>query len=326
MAILVLNSADVERCLDPLKLVDALDSAFRQVSQQRAQMPVRLTIPVATGGLQVVMPAYLPDDRALATKIVSVFPANPGKGLPLILGVVVLNDADTGAAIALLDGAMVTGLRTAAGSALSVRALARPNAGVLAIIGTGLQAATHLHAIAAVRQLTEVRVVGRTLESGQAFKERFQKSVGAPIRALGSAEDAIKAADIVVLVTTAAQPIVRFEWFSPGAHLCAVGSHAPGKREVDSATIAKATLITVDTKAGALAEAGDLQVPIAEGVISADRIVELGEILLGTRPGRKTDGDITVYKSVGMAAMDAAAARLAYEVAIAENIGARVAF
>ena len=327
MPILVLNSADTERCLDPMKLVDALDSAFRQVSQQRAQMPVRLTIPIApASAAQVVMPAYLPDNKALATKIVSVFPSNHAKGLPLILGVVVLNDADTGAPLALIHGAMVTGLRTAAGSALSVRALARPNAGVLAIIGTGLQAATHLHAIAAVRSLTEVRVVGRTLASAQAFKDRFQNTVGSPIRPMGSAEDAIKGADIVVLVTTAAQPIVKFDWFSPGAHLCAVGSHAPGKREVDSATIAKAALLTVDTKAGALAEAGDLQVPIAEGVISADRIIELGEILLGTRPGRQADGDITIYKSVGMAAMDAAAARLAYEVAIAENIGATVAF
>ena len=325
--ILVLNGDDVQRCLDPRKLVDAMDSAFRQVSQQRAQMPVRLTLPIASApGLHVVMPAYLPDSDALATKIVTAFPANPAKGLPLILGVVVLNDATTGAPLALMDGAMITGLRTAAASALSVRTLARPDAGILTIVGTGLQAGTHLEAIAAVRDLTEVRVVGRSLESAQGFAKRFQATIEAPIHAIRTVEEAVKGADLVVLVTTAAEPIVQFESFMRGAHLCAVGSHAPTKREVDSATIAKADLVTVDTRSGALAEAGDLQVPIAEGAISSDRIAELGEVLLGTRPGRRTASDLTVYKSVGMAAMDAAAARLAYDVAIAQGIGVKVAF
>jgi alanine dehydrogenase len=327
VSLLILNGSVVERCLDPLKLLDALDSAFRQVSQQRAQMPVRLRISVApASGILSIMPAYLPDSDALATKINANFSQNPVKGLPLTLGVVVLNDAATGAPLAVMDSAMVTGLRTAAASALSVRALARPNAGVIAIIGVGLQAGTHLQAIARVRDLAEVRVVGRSSDSARSFADRFKAIIKSPIRALRSAEEAVKGADIVVLATTAAEPIVRYEWFAPGAHLCAVGSHAPTKREIDSATIGNAQLVTVDTRAGALAEAGDLQIPIAEGVISAERIVELGEVLLGVKPGRQSPDDLTVYKSVGMAAMDAAAARLAYDTAVAQGLGVEVPF
>jgi ornithine cyclodeaminase/alanine dehydrogenase-like protein (mu-crystallin family) len=207
-----------------------MDSAFRQVSEQRAQMPVRLTLPIASAsGLHVVMPAYLPDSDALATKIVTAFPANPAKGLPLILGVVVLNDATTGAPLALIDGAMITGLRTAAASALSVRTLARPDPGILTIVGTGLQAGTHLEAIAAVRDLIEVRVVGRSLESARAFAKRVQATFETPIHAMRTVEEAVKGADLVVLVTTAAEPIVQFEWFVRGAHICAVGpTRRPG--------------------------------------------------------------------------------------------------
>jgi len=290
-------------------------------------MPVRLAIPVADApGIQVVMPAYLPDSGALATKIATVFNKNPERGLPLILGVVLLNDTSTGAPLAIMDGAMITALRTAAGSAAATRLLARRDARVVTVMGTGVQAETHLEAISVVRDLVEARIVGRELRSATAFADRQRPRFKFPIKAFASAEEAVRGSDIVVTATTAAAPIVQYRWFAKGAHICGIGSHSPGKRELDGETIARADVLTVDTKAGALAEAGDLQIPIAESLLKAEQIVEVGEVLLGSAPGRVSDRQITLYKSVGMAAMDAVAARLIYGTAVREGLGTQVRF
>lgn len=239
------------------------------------------------------------------------------------MGIVVLDDAETGQPLAIMEGAMVTGLRTAAASALSCRALAPSDARTLAIVGSGLQAKTHLEAIVGVRPIADVRVVSRTIAGATAFA-RAEGRRGVDVRAVERAEDAIRDADIVVCASTAADPVLRVEWLKPGAHICAVGSHSPGKRELDSDTIARCDVIAADTRAGCLAEADDLRVPIDEGRIAKERIAELGEILLGAHPGRRAPSDITLYKSVGMAAMDAAAARLAYDTALRIGAGTRV--
>ena len=272
------------------------------------------------------MPAYLPDSDALTTKIAAAFPNNPSKGLPFIVGVVLLSDSSTGAPLAIMDAAAITGLRTAAGSAASTRALARSDARILTILGTGVQADTHLAAISDVAEISEARIVGRTPSAARDFVARRQPHFGFNVVAFDSAQKAIDGADIVVTATTAPEPIVQRGWFAPGAHVCAIGSHAPGKRELDTDSVAGVDVLTVDTKAGALAEAGDLQIPIAEGRLVPERVVELGSVLNGDVPGRVSPQQVTVYKSVGMAAMDAAAARLVYDAASASGIGVRVDF
>jgi len=327
MKLLILSGREVERCLAGAPLIEAMASAFKEVSARTAVMPVRLTIRLEqNSGLLSAMPAYLPGPQAFATKLVTAFANNPGRGLPLIMGVVVLNDAETGQPLAILDGTVITGLRTAAASALSTDLLANPNASTLAIIGSGLQARTHLDAIAAIRPLREVRVNARSLESAQRFVNSVNPAHPYAISAVTSAQDAVRGADIVVCATTAAEPVLRHDWLKAGAHLCAIGSHSPNKRELDSETVAGCAVIAADTREGCLAEADDVRVPIAEGRLGPERIVELGEILLGQAARRSSASDITLYKSVGMAAMDAAAARLAYHRAGMLQAGVEVDF
>jgi ornithine cyclodeaminase len=324
--ILVLAAQDVERCLDHTSLVDAMDVACREVSTQAAVMPVRLTMRLpAVQGFVSSMPAFLPGPGALATKLVTAFAGNPSRNLPLIMGIVVLNDAETGQPLAIMDGAMVTGLRTAATSALSCRVLGRADARTLAIIGSGLQAGTHIDAITRVRSIAEVRVSSRTADGAATFVRSFARShANISIHAATDAEAAVRGADIVVCASTSSEPVLRASWLKPGAHICGIGSHAIGKRELDSETVAGCAVIAADTRAGCLAEADDIRIPISEGRISVERVVELGEILMGTQPGRQTATEITLYKSVGMAAMDAAAARLAYDTALSVGVGVRV--
>lgn len=322
---LVLSAATLEQVLETESLIRALESAFRDVSSGEAQMPVRLVMRLPEKEARLsAMPAYLPGSKALATKLITAFPTNVARGIPLILGVVVLNDPETGAPLALMDGATITGLRTAAASALSVRLLGRPNAAVLGLVGAGLQAKTHLKALAHVRELQEVRVCAQHLESAERFAADANTWGKARVRAVGSPEEAIRGADIVVTATTAAEPIVSGDWLAPGTHICAVGSHAPQRRELDSACVVASSQIVVDTRDGCMAEAGDLLIPIREGVIDPHQLVELGEIVLGLKPGRKSDGEVTLYKSVGMAAMDAAAAALAYQRAQEMGLGTEV--
>ncbi len=304
-----------------------METACKEVSAHTAVMPVRLSMSLSNvNGLLSAMPAYLPEAQALATKLVTAFAGNPGRGLPLVMGVVVLNDPETGQPLAVMDGAVVTARRTAAASALSTRILATADARTVAIIGSGLQARTHLEAIAAVRPLREVRISARSLESAQRLVEAFNGDRHFAISAVASAEDAVRGADIVVCATTSADPVLRRSWLKPGAHLCGIGSHSPNKRELDSETVAACAVIAADTREGCLAEADDVRVPIREGRLAAERVVELGEILLGRAAGRSSAEEITLYKSVGMAAMDAAAARLVYDRARALGAGVEVEF
>ena len=307
---ILLTEDDVKAVLSMDDLIPAMESALAEFSSRRVVQPLRTVLQV---GLQKaffgVMPAYVPSLPALGTKMVTVFASNVERNLPTHLATITMLDPETGAMIALVDGRYITEARTAAVSAVSVKHLAAPAASVLALIGSGVQARSHLEAISRVRQLREVRVWSRTERSRDAFIREMQPHVNVPLIASVTAEDAVRRADIVALVTASPVPVVHKDWIADGTHICAVGACRPDQREMDAALVARAT-VYVDSREGALSEAGDLVLAITEGAIAANHIVgELGELAGGTAPNRSRP--VTIFKSLGMAVEDLAAAHLA---------------
>lgn len=322
---IVLTEADVKSLLSMDDLIVSMEGALREFSSGHVQQPLRTVLQV--GGRPAffgVMPASIPALPALGTKLVTVFAANAERGLPTHLATITLLDPETGALMALLDGRYITEARTAAVSAVSVKYLARRQAGVLAVIGSGVQARSHVEAIARVSRLLEVRVWSRSAERREGFLREMQPQVDALMTACGSSEEAVTGADIVALVTASKDPVVRSQWIQDGAHICAVGACRPDQREMDGPLVARGRLF-VDSREGALAEAGDVVLPIGEGVIDATHIAgELGEVLSGACAGRQNDGEVTIFKSLGMAVEDVAAAHLALERAQARGAGRNV--
>lgn len=306
---LLLTEADVQALLTMDDLIAAMETALVEFSAGRVVQPLRTVLQVGPQkAFFGVMPAYIPSLPALGTKMVTVFASNIERNLPSHLATITLLDPETGALIALLDGRFITEARTAAVSAVSVKHLARSDASVLALLGSGVQARSHLEAIARVRKLREVRVWSRSPERREAFAREMQPQTTAPITVAGTARDAVRNADLVVLVTAAREPVVRNEWIADGTHICAVGACRPDQREMDAPLVARATLY-VDSRDGALSEAGDIVLAIKDGVITADHIAgELGQVL-ARRESR--NGAVTIFKSLGMAVEDVAAAHLA---------------
>jgi ornithine cyclodeaminase len=286
------------------------------------QQPLRTVLEVgASRSFFGVMPAFVPEPAALGTKLVTVFGSNHDRGLPSHLASIVLLDPSTGALLALVDGRFITEARTAAVSAVSARLLARPEADVLAIVGSGVQARSHLEAIACVRPLRSVRVWSPNTAHMMAFVNEMQPHVRTHLIETTSAEAAVEGASIVVLVTSSREPVVRSEWIADGAHVCAVGACRPDQREMDPALVGRARVF-VDSRPGALAEAGDIVLAIRDGAFSAERIAgELGELAAGRVPGREHDAQVTIFKSLGMAVEDVAAAHLAYRRATERGLG-----
>ncbi len=326
---LVLDASQVESLLDSDRLIDALAGAMADLSSGRASAPDRIAALVPEqGGFLAAMPAYVPSLGALTCKLVSVFSGNEGGPLPTHQAVVLAFDPDTGQPIAALDGTSITALRTAAGSALSARLLAREDASVVAILGTGVQARAHAKAIVRVRPVRQLRIAGRSLERSRNLAAELAADLGIDVVACGSYAEAMAGADIVCATTHSVEPVVRREWLAPGAHVTSVGFNPDG-RELDDATVADG-LVVVESRAAALAPfpsgSTDLLGPIAAGLIGPDHIhAEIGELVLGTRPGRSSADQLTVYKSVGVAVQDAAAAALVLEAAREAGAGAEVA-
>lgn len=324
--VLVLTEAQTRDLLDPDALRTAVARAMREVSAGRASMPARVAAQVPDRGLLAAMPAYLPG-AGLAVKLVSLFPGNAGSALPTHQAVVLVFDPDTGAPVALLDGTWITAARTAAGSALSADLLGRPDARTLAILGTGVQARAHAQAMVRVRPIRTVRVAGRHPERAGALADELRATLGLDVRATGDFAEACRGADIVCATTHSPTPVVRREYLSTGTHVTSVGYNTAG-REVDSATVADA-LVVVESREAVLAAppsgANDLRVPIEEGLIGPDHIhAELGELVAGIRPGRTSPDQLTLYKSVGVAAQDVAAAALVLAAARATGTGSGV--
>jgi ornithine cyclodeaminase/alanine dehydrogenase-like protein (mu-crystallin family) len=313
---LVLGRRHVEELLDPDALVEALAVAMADLSAGHASVPPRNFAKVDDAGLLAAMPAYLPTQQVLAAKLVLVFPANAAKGLETHQAVIGVFDPATGVPVAIVDGASITAARTAAGSALATKLCARQNATVLAIIGTGVQARSHVRAVPRVRNITDILVAGRT--PGKV--EAFAAEIGA--RVAPSYAAAIEAADIVCCCTHATEPVVQRKWLRPGAHVNAVGfTTGP---ELDPAVFADA-MVVVESRAAAIGEypngAVDLTTAVNLGLLKVADIQEVGELVQHLGPGRIDENQITVYRSVGVAVQDAAAAGLVLAAARAKGVG-----
>jgi ornithine cyclodeaminase len=314
LSIVILDANQVRAALPMTVCIDAMATAMRGVSDGSIDVPLRTVLPLADGsGSFLAMPGASIASGVYGAKLVSLHPGNPAQGRPAVQGSVLLFDHATGAPIALLDGAEITALRTAAASGLATRELARRDASSLGILGCGVQADTHLDAVRSVRDIREVRVWGRNPASARQFAQRHECALnGATIVAVGSAAEAA-ACDVVCAVTGARTPVIEDGWIRPGAHVNLVGAHTATTREADSALIARSR-VYVDSRRSAQSEAGDLLIPLAEGVIGPDHLVgEIGEVLLGRVAGRRDEREITVYKSLGLVAQDLIAAQRAFE-------------
>jgi ornithine cyclodeaminase/alanine dehydrogenase-like protein (mu-crystallin family) len=256
------------------------------------------------------MPAYLGSAPAMGAKLVTVYHHNLSKGLPSHLATIVLLDPKTGALLAVMDGRFITEARTGAASAVAARYLARKDASVLAIIGSGVQARSHIEALSLVRKFTDVRCWSPTAANVRKF---VAESQGYPVRAVADAETAVRGADVIVLATASDDPVIKDGWVKPGACVISVGACRPTQREMDPELVARARFF-VDTREAALQESGDLVQGIREGRFAAGHVAaELGEVVANPTLGRKTDTEVTIFKSLGMAVEDVAAADLAYK-------------
>jgi ornithine cyclodeaminase len=325
--VLVLSRAQVEELLDLDALVDAVGAALAELSAGAASMPPRGAAQVESKHAMLAsMPAFLPGSGALTTKLVSLFPENRDRETHQ--AVIVAFDPENGSPLALMDGTYITASRTAAVSALATRLLARHDAKTVAIIGTGVQAHSHARALARDHRLDRMVVAGRDRESAERLANKLRPLLGRSIEVADSIEAAVRSADVVAAATHTDTPVVRREWLQPGTHVNSVGYNTSGEGEVDVATVRDA-LVFVESRASTLAPppsgAVELNRAIAEGAITPDHIrAELGEVVAGTAPGRISADEITLYKSVGVAVEDAAAAALVLRAAQERGIGTEV--
>lgn len=303
-------------------LIAAMESALAKFSAGEVLQPVRTVLTVGpTKAYFGVMPAYVPAPASLGAKLVTVFGENHRKHLPSHLATILLLDPDTGSLQAIMDGRYITEARTAAVSAVSARFLAQPGASRLAIIGSGVQARSHLEAYQHVRQLQEVRIWSPRSTSRRQFVDDMSPHAGIPIVDAPTAEAAVRGADLIVLVTSSPTPVIDDSWVSDGAHVVCVGACRPNQQEMPPALVKRAR-VYVDSSAAALVESGDIVMNIAAGLFSASHVRgEIGELVLGRVEGRKADSDVTVFKSLGMAVEDVVAADLVLRRAIETGAG-----
>jgi alanine dehydrogenase len=325
---LILSRAEIRDLLDLDALIDELAVAMADLSAGRVSMPERIAAMVPEhDGLLAAMPGYVPSRAALIAKLVTLFPGNATTSVPTHQAVIVAFDPHTGSPTALLDGSEITAVRTGAASALSVRLLARERASVLAILGTGVQARSHIHAVVRVRPITVVRIAGRDPEKAKTLAAELTAELCLPVDAVDSYREAVANADIVCATTHAVEPVVRRQSIAPGTHITSVG-HNPAGRELDDETLVD-SLVCVESRRAALAPppagSNDLVQPISAGKIGPDHIhAELGELVSGTKPGRTAEDQITLYKSAGVAVQDAAAAMLVLRAAREAGAGVEV--
>jgi ornithine cyclodeaminase/alanine dehydrogenase-like protein (mu-crystallin family) len=330
MRLLVLSASAVRSVLGYPECADAMRSALIARARGEVFQPLRTVLkPPAAVGFMGLMPAYQQGQEAgYGLKAICVTPGNPAIGLDTHQGVVMLSSSTTGEPLAVLNASAVTEIRTAAVSAVATSVLANNDADVLAIIGTGVQAIAHLHAIGSARPLAEIRVAGSAPEKAAKFTAEMAASVTAGTRLVpaASVREAVKGAGIVVTATNAAEPVIRREWLTPGVHINAVGACLPHLRELDTATVADAALFC-DSRESVLAEAGDYVLAAAEGAVGPDHIqAEIGDLLATGRPGRAGEREITVFESLGLAVEDLAAAGVAYQTAADRGAGTWVDF
>ena len=326
---LVLSRQDVADLLTMKEAIDAVEEAFRQFALGQVAMPQRTIIPLASHhGLQAIMPAYVGGGLdALAVKVATAYPDNPALyHLPTVMGLVLLDDPKTGAPLAVMDAGLLTALRTGAASGVAAKYLARRDARAVGVFGGGVQALAQLEGVCAVRKIESVHVYDIDVARARSYAEQAEAHLNVPVVAVDSPQKAVAGQDIVILATSSAQPVFDGHWLEPGQHVNAIGSHHPKTRELDTTAVVRAKVVA-DFIDACLVEAGDVIIPITEGAITPEHLhASLGEIVVGRRPGRENEQEITLFKSVGLAFEDAAVASLAFRRAREVGEGAEVAF
>jgi ornithine cyclodeaminase/alanine dehydrogenase len=322
---LILSETQVQSLIDIDELISTLEKAHVQYSTGKAVMPVRLVVPLPQiQGRITSMPGFLTEDKALGMKVVTYFQENPKQNLPAILGTIMLFSGETGKMIAVMDGSYITAIRTACASAVATKALANAGTAVLGILGAGVQARAHIQALTRVRKIERIKIYSPSGTSASRVKKDFEPIVKIAIDVAGSAEEAVRSADLLVTGSTAKEPIVKSEWLKAGVHINAVGSHRPDYREIDGPVVARAKVV-VDSREAIMAECGDILLAIKEKIIDENHLYgEIGEILAGIKAGRASADEITLYKSVGIAIQDVATAKLVYRKALERSVGTNV--
>jgi ornithine cyclodeaminase/alanine dehydrogenase-like protein (mu-crystallin family) len=329
MRVLVLSHRDVVAALPPRACAESMAAVLAARARGESYMPLR-SIMAAPGaaGFMGLMPSWRGAQRdsgaVFALKAICVIPDNPSRGLDAHQGTVTLFDGETGVPTAILDASAITEIRTAAVSAVATGLLARADARILAILGAGVQGRAHVAALTAVRDFEQVRVYAPTRAHAQAVADAAALPRG-EVRVASSAEDAVRGADVVVAATNAREPVFAHAWLKPGAHVNAVGASGPRAREIDTATVAASALFC-DSRESVRNEAGEFALAVREGAITGEEHIraELGEVLTGTAPGRLDDGELTLFRSLGIAVEDLAAAETAVAAARAQGLGTEV--
>jgi ornithine cyclodeaminase/alanine dehydrogenase-like protein (mu-crystallin family) len=323
--VLALSRADLRQLVTMPEAIELMKVAFRELSNGRAQSPLRTVIDVEHGSsAALLMPAFVPAEGALGLKVVSVFQANPSKQLPTIHALVCLVDHETGAPLAIMEGAYVTALRTGAVSGAATDLLARPDSRTLVVIGAGVQGVTQAAAVCAVRPIERIIAVDPSLEALERYEESIARDwpdLSERLETTTSPSEAVKDADVICTATTSRRPVFQDSDVKPGTHINGVGAFTPEMQELPAETVSRATVVLDSTEA-ALAEAGDLIIPLNEGRVSRDHFSrELGHLVDGTATGRTSDDEITLFKSVGNAVQDVVVARKAVDRSRERGIG-----
>jgi alanine dehydrogenase len=321
---LLLTREDIYSLITMKEAIDTMGEAFAALTLGRARMPMRQSMDVGGGATLLCMPSKIATLPSSVVKLVTVVPDNARRGRPTVQAIVAYFNDETGEPLALLEGSSLTALRTGAAGGLAARYLARRDSEVVAVFGAGVQGRSQLEALAAVLPITDAYVVNPTPSKAERFSKEMSEKLG--IRVVPSeARRAVEQADVIVTATTSNLPVFESRWVKAGTHINAVGSFRPDSREVEGSLVARAKVV-VDSLEAAKAEAGDIIMAVAEGLMRWDDVYgELGEIVLGIKPGRQGVGEITLFKSVGLAVQDAAIAHLAYTKAVRENVGRHIA-
>ena len=326
MSTLFISQDEVRDLLPMSECIDAVRAALADLARGEGIQPLRpvMWLPEKVGALGM-MPGYLGSIDTMGIKTVTVFPGNAGTEYDSHQGTVMLFDAGNGRLEAVIDASEITAIRTAAASAVATDCLARPDASILAILGAGVQGATHARSIPLVRDITEIRVWNRTRESADRLVESAAGN-GAKVRAVDSVAEAVAGADVVCTTTAAPDPVLDGDLLEPGMHVNAVGSSVPFARELDASAMARARVF-VDRRESTLNESGDFLMAKAEGAVDdGDIVAEIGELVIGSHPGRATDDEITLFVSLGLAVEDIAAGEVVYRNAIEEGKGVSIEF
>ncbi|HHT64198.1 MAG: ornithine cyclodeaminase family protein [Bacillota bacterium] len=328
---LLLTKKDIRQVFSMKDAVEAVKQAFRIYSEGGSVIPLRVNINVPKHeGSTLFMPGYIEKLDSIGVKLISVFPRNPEKGKPSVPATMVLIDGNTGEVCSILDGTYLTQLRTGAAAGAATDVLARPDAEIGALIGTGGQAFAQLEALLTVRKLKEVRIFDINYASTESFVARVDKELacyGTEFKAVKSSEEAIADADVITAVTTATQPVFDGRLVKKGAHINGVGSFMPHMQELDEFIIQRADKIFFDSQDAVLAEAGDIIIPLNKGSITKDKFNgEIGQVIAETLNGRESAEEITLFKTVGIAAQDIVTGYQIYQKATEQKVGQEFSF